>query len=74
MSREEQFSHLPWHVRNFYFSLNFRHVKISCFLPYKEFMPELQDRKLIEKTGIRTFPRPHGIPQNFRIQISDKGL
>lgn len=36
-------------------------------------MPELQARELIEKTGIRTFPRPSGIPENFRVQISDKG-
>jgi hypothetical protein len=42
--------------------------------PYtKEFMPEIQCRELIHKTGIPTFPRPKGIPENFKIKISNKG-
>lgn len=41
--------------------------------PYKESMPESQVRELIHQTGIKTFPRPQGIPENFRVRISDKG-
>lgn len=40
---------------------------------HKGFMPESQAKDLIHQTGIRTFPRPQGIPDNFRIKISDKG-
>ena len=36
-------------------------------------MSESQARDLIHQTGIRTFPRPQGIPENFRVQISEKG-
>ncbi len=41
--------------------------------PYKEFMLELQARDLIHQTGIQTFPRPKGIPENFKIRLSDRG-
>lgn len=41
--------------------------------PYKEFMSELQVRELIHQTGVRTFPRPPGIPENFRVKILKKG-
>ena len=41
--------------------------------PYKEFMPESQARELIHQTGIKTFPRPKGIPENFKIRVSDRG-
>ncbi len=40
---------------------------------YKGFMPESEVRQLIHQTGISTFPRPQGIPDNFRVQISDRG-
>jgi tetratricopeptide (TPR) repeat protein len=42
--------------------------------PYKGFMSESQVRELIHQTGIRTFPRPQGIPENFRVKISDNGV
>lgn len=42
--------------------------------PYKEFMPETQCRALIHKTGIPTLPRPVGIPESYRVRISDKGV
>ncbi len=45
----------------------------SFLKPYKDFMPESHARDLIHKTGIRTFLRPEGIPDNFRIKVSDKG-
>lgn len=47
----------------------------ECFLePHrKNFMPESQIRDLIHQTGIRTFPRPAGIPENFRVRLSDGG-
>jgi hypothetical protein len=28
---------------------------------------------LIHQTGVRTFARPQGIPENFRVKISGKG-
>ena len=36
-------------------------------------MPESQARELIHQTGIRTFPRPQGIPENFRVKLSNEG-
>jgi len=39
----------------------------------KKFMSESQIRDLIHQTGIRTFPRPVGIPENFRVRLSDGG-
>ncbi len=48
--------------------------KAQNFLkPYSGYMPETQVRELIHQAGIRTFPRPKGIPENFRVKISDKG-
>ena len=41
--------------------------------PYREFMPEVRCRELIHKAGLPTFPRPQGIPKNFRVKVSDKG-
>lgn len=41
--------------------------------PYEEFMPEVQCKELIHKTGVSTFSKPTGIPENFRVRISDKG-
>ncbi len=41
--------------------------------PYREFIPEVQCRELIHKAGLPTFPRPRGIPKNFRVKVSDKG-
>ena len=45
----------------------------SFLKPYKGFIPESQARALIHQTGIKTFPRPNGIPNNFRIKITKKG-
>lgn len=36
-------------------------------------MPELEARRLIHKESIPTFPRPEGIPENYLVQITDKG-
>jgi tetratricopeptide (TPR) repeat protein len=48
--------------------------KAQKFLkPYKGFMPEPQARELIHQTGIKTFPRPSGIPENYRVKLSDNG-
>ena len=41
--------------------------------PYKGYMNESQARELIHQAGVRTFPRPRGIPDNFRVQITEKG-
>ena len=41
--------------------------------PYQGiYMTESQARELIHATGIPTFPRPIGIPENYRIKLSDK--
>ena len=40
---------------------------------YKEFMPEAQAHELIHQAGINTFPKPIGIPENFRVKISSEG-
>jgi hypothetical protein len=36
-------------------------------------LPEIQIRELIHQAGMKTFPRPSGIPENFKIKISKKG-
>ena len=36
-------------------------------------MPENKVRELIHETGIPTFPRPKGIPQNYVVSISETG-
>ncbi len=42
--------------------------------PYtKKPLPELQVRELIHQFGIRTFPRPEGIPDNFLVMVSNTG-
>ncbi len=50
--------------------------KAEAFLePYcKGFLPEAQVRELIHQTGIKTFSRPTGIPENFLVKITDKGV
>jgi len=39
----------------------------------KKPMPEFEVRKLIHQTGMPTFPRPKGIPENYIVMITDKG-
>ena len=42
--------------------------------PYRnEYLPENKIRELIQQAGLPTFPRPQGIPENFRVKLSDKG-
>lgn len=51
----------------------FKEVK-EKLAPYKgKYMPEAEVRNLIHKTGLPTFPRPKGIPENFRVRVSDRG-
>ncbi|MEM6807540.1 MAG: hypothetical protein AAF696_39445 [Bacteroidota bacterium] len=38
---------------------------------HKGFKPEHEVRNLIHKTGIPTFPRPKGIPENYRVKLSN---
>lgn len=49
--------------------------KAETFLePYcKGFLSETQARELIHQTGIRTFSRPAGLPENFMVRITDRG-
>ena len=39
----------------------------------KAYITEGTARELIQQTGIRTFPRPAGIPENYRIKITNSG-
>ena len=50
--------------------------KAELFLkPYRgQYLSEIQARELIHQTGIKTFPRPKGIPDNFTIKISNKNI
>jgi hypothetical protein len=41
--------------------------------PRKEYMLESQAKELIEQTGVKTFPRPNGIPENYRVKLSNNG-
>lgn len=49
--------------------------KAEAFLePYsKGFMSEIQARELIYQTGMRTFQRPAGIPENFLVRVTNRG-
>ena len=38
-----------------------------------KYLSEKEARQVIRRAGISTSPRPNGIPENFRIQFSDKG-
>jgi tetratricopeptide (TPR) repeat protein len=38
----------------------------------RKFMPEMEVRENIHEAGVRTFPRPMGIPDNFRVKLSKK--
>ena len=39
----------------------------------KQYLPEEKIRELIKSTGIKTFPKPKGIPESFRVKISKSG-
>jgi hypothetical protein len=38
----------------------------------KKPMPEIKVRELIHETGMPTFPRPKGIPEDFLVMVADK--
>lgn len=38
-----------------------------------KYLPEMQVRKLIHEAGIQTFPKPKGIPDNYRVKLSNNG-
>ncbi|NGX45996.1 MAG: hypothetical protein K940chlam2_01177 [Chlamydiae bacterium] len=38
-----------------------------------KYMPEIEAQRLIQQNGIRAFPRPKGIPENWHVKLSDKG-
>lgn len=40
---------------------------------FKGYMTESEAHILIRQTGTPTFPRPAGIPENYRVKLSDKG-
>jgi hypothetical protein len=38
----------------------------------RTFSSELEIRELIRQSGVETFPRPQGIPENYKIRLTDK--
>ena len=38
-----------------------------------QYLSEARARELIQQTGIRTLPRPAGIPENYKIRITEHG-
>ena len=50
----------------------FRHAKEFLSPHLAKYMPEMEARELLHQAGVRTFPRPKGIPENFRIKLSEK--
>lgn len=69
-------------VANHYDSLNISmqesialHKRAQDILkPYsKKPMPEAKVRELIHETGMPTFSRPNGIPEDFLVMVADKG-
>ena len=42
--------------------------------PYKgQYLQEIQARKILHQAGFKTFSKPEGIPENFRIKLSNDG-
>ncbi|KKK69420.1 hypothetical protein LCGC14_2934200, partial [marine sediment metagenome] len=42
--------------------------------PYKgQYMPENAVRKILHQAEFKTFARPKGIPENFKVKLSNKG-
>jgi len=42
--------------------------------PYKgQYMPENAVRKILHQAEFKTFARPKGIPENFKLKLSNKG-
>ena len=52
-----------------------KYQKAEAFLEQfrGQYLPESQVRELIHQTGIPTFPRPQGIPENYRVKLSKDG-
>jgi len=40
---------------------------------FKGYRPEAEVRELIHSSGIKTFPKPNGIPDDFRVKCSRDG-
>ena len=50
------------------------HQRAKEFLkPYSGYMTELECKELIHQTGLQTYPRPLGIPDDWRVKLSRKG-
>lgn len=42
--------------------------------PYQgKYIPEARARELIHQAGLKTYPRPKGVPDKFRVRISNNG-
>ena len=51
----------------------FRKAEIFLKSSRGQYFSEMEARELIQQFGIQTYPRPSGIPENFKIKISNKG-
>lgn len=55
-------------------SIAFHKKARDALKPYaKKPMPEIKVRELIHETGMQTFPRPKGVPEDFLVMVADKG-
>jgi tetratricopeptide (TPR) repeat protein len=53
--------------------VKFRKAEVYLGQFQKQVLSENQIRVLIHETGIPTFPRPQGIPENYLVMLSDRG-
>ncbi len=50
----------------------YKSAEASLDIHKGKYFEENQLRELIQEAGIKTFPRPQGIPENYRIKLTDK--
>jgi hypothetical protein len=67
----ENYEHLSSSMRE---SIELHKKAQNILKPYaKKPMSEFKVRELIHETGIQTFARPKGIPDDFLVMVADKG-
>jgi hypothetical protein len=55
-------------------SLQWHNKAQEILRPYvKQARPEAEIRELIKRAGVRTFPRPLGIPEHYEVRITERG-
>jgi len=51
----------------------FKNAETSLKPYHGRYMPEVEARRLIQQNGVRTYPRPKGVPDNWRVKLSNTG-